>query len=53
MLMRDSVIIRACTVKHNIRYNVVRVTSDGKKTTRGVCVEVEDEVVRAVLRLKK
>ncbi|KEF50970.1 uncharacterized protein A1O9_12976 [Exophiala aquamarina CBS 119918] len=47
------VIIRAYTVKRNIRYNVVRVTSSGKKTAGGVRVEVEDEVVRVVLRLEK
>jgi hypothetical protein len=32
---------------------VVRVTSGGKKTPGGVGVEVEDEVVRVVLRLEK
>jgi superfamily II DNA helicase RecQ len=53
MLMRDSVMIRACTVKRNIRYNVVRVTSSGKKTEGGVRVEVADEVVRVVLRMEK
>ena len=53
MLMTGSVMIRACTVKRNIRYNVVRVTSGGKKASGGVRVEVEDEVVRVVLRLEK
>ena len=53
MLIRGSTMIGACTVKRNIRYNVVRVTSSGEKTTGGVRVEVVDEVVRAVLRMEK
>jgi superfamily II DNA helicase RecQ len=36
MLMRDSQIVRASTVKRNIRYQVVRVTSSGEKTAAGV-----------------
>jgi hypothetical protein len=53
ILMRGSRIIRVYTVKHNIRYNVVRVTSFGEKTKARVRVEVVNEVVRAVLRIEK
>ena len=45
MLVEGASIIRAATVKRNIRYNVVRVGRG-----RGV---IEDEVMRAVLRLEK
>ena len=45
MLMRGSAVIRACTVKRNIRYNVVRVTSFDEKTTARVRVKVIDEVI--------
>ena len=51
--MRGSAIVRIYTVKRNIRYNVIRVTSLEEKTIARVRVKVIDEVVRAVLRIEK
>ena len=59
MLMSDAAIIRASTVKRNIRYNVIRVASsepndgDGRGRKKGVNPAVQDEVVRVVLRMEK
>jgi superfamily II DNA or RNA helicase len=59
MLMGDAAIVRASTVKRNIRYNVIRVTSgvesegNGRRGKKGVNPAVQDEVVRVVLRMEK
>jgi superfamily II DNA helicase RecQ len=59
MLMGDAAIIRASTVKRNIRYNVIRIASsepndgDGRGRKKGVNPAVQDEVVRVVLRMEK
>jgi superfamily II DNA helicase RecQ len=59
MLMDDAAIVRASTVKRNIRYNVIRVVSgeeregNGRRGKKGVNPAVQDEVVRVVLRMEK
>ncbi len=40
-------------MKHNIRYNVIRVTSASEKTAARVRVEVANEVIRVVLCIEK
>ena len=52
MLMGAAEIIRASTVKCNIRYNVIRIEG-GSSKQRGGRVAVQDEVVRVVLRMEK
>jgi Helicase conserved C-terminal domain len=51
MLVEDALIVRASTVKRNIRYNVVRVTTKGGFTAAQSAVD--DEVVRVMLRMEK
>ena len=53
ILIRESAIVRVYIVKRNIRYNVVRVTSLEKKTIAKVRVKIVDEVIRAILCIKK
>ncbi len=53
LLIRESAIVRAYIVKHNIRYNVIRVTSASEKTAAEMRVEIVDEVIRAILYIEK
>lgn len=51
MLVEDAPIVRASTVKRNIRYSVVRVVTEGGFAAAQLAVD--DEVVRVMLRMEK